>query len=75
MTTQMWLQAGGWHGAGQYMQAGGAPPGDEGGLVQGEISRLAQTMNAMLARIEAGHAAQRRFVGDASHELRSPWPP
>jgi len=26
----------------------------------------------MLARIEAGHAAQRRFVGDASHELRSP---
>ena len=29
-------------------------------------------MNEMLARIEAGHAAQRRFVGDASHELRSP---
>lgn len=26
----------------------------------------------MLARIEAGHDAQRRFVGDASHELRSP---
>jgi signal transduction histidine kinase len=26
----------------------------------------------MLARIEAGHLAQRRFVGDASHELRSP---
>jgi len=37
-----------------------------------EISRLAQTMNAMLTRIEAGHTAQRRFVGDASHELRSP---
>ena len=37
-----------------------------------EISRLAVTMNAMLARIQAGHAAQRRFVGDASHELRSP---
>jgi signal transduction histidine kinase len=37
-----------------------------------EISRLAETMNAMLARIEAGHSAQRRFVGDASHELRSP---
>jgi len=37
-----------------------------------EISRLAQTMNAMLTRIEAGQAAQRRFVGDASHELRSP---
>jgi signal transduction histidine kinase len=29
-------------------------------------------MNEMLARIEAGHSAQRRFVGDASHELRSP---
>ena len=37
-----------------------------------EISALAITMNAMLARIEAGHEAQRRFVGDASHELRSP---
>ncbi|MGW4350543.1 sensor histidine kinase [Nocardia sp. NPDC004582] len=37
-----------------------------------EIARLAQTMNDMLARVEAGHAAQRRFVGDASHELRSP---
>ncbi|BBY67730.1 two-component sensor histidine kinase [Mycolicibacterium helvum] len=37
-----------------------------------EITALALTMNDMLARIEAGHAAQRRFVGDASHELRSP---
>lgn len=37
-----------------------------------EISRLAETMNAMLTRIEVAHAAQRRFVGDASHELRSP---
>ena len=37
-----------------------------------EISALAITMNEMLARIEAGHAAQQRFVGDASHELRSP---
>ncbi|MBA0047285.1 HAMP domain-containing histidine kinase [Mycobacteroides sp. LB1] len=37
-----------------------------------EISALAVTMNEMLSRIEAGHAAQRRFVGDASHELRSP---
>lgn len=37
-----------------------------------EISALALTMNEMLARIEAGHAAQQRFVGDASHELRSP---
>jgi signal transduction histidine kinase len=37
-----------------------------------EVTALAVTMNDMLARIEAGHAAQRRFVGDASHELRSP---
>ena len=37
-----------------------------------EISALALTMNEMLARIEAGHSAQQRFVGDASHELRSP---
>ncbi len=37
-----------------------------------EIAALAVTMNEMLARLEAGHGAQRRFVGDASHELRSP---
>jgi signal transduction histidine kinase len=37
-----------------------------------EIEALAVTMNEMLARIEAGHTAQRRFVADASHELRSP---
>ncbi|MGA5466535.1 ATP-binding protein [Mycobacterium sp. NPDC050041] len=37
-----------------------------------EIAALAVTMNEMLSRIEAGHAAQQRFVGDASHELRSP---
>lgn len=37
-----------------------------------EISALAVTMNDMLDRIEAGHLAQRQFVGDASHELRSP---
>jgi signal transduction histidine kinase len=37
-----------------------------------EIAALATTMNEMLARVEAGHTAQRRFVGDASHELRSP---
>ncbi|WP_051175902.1 sensor histidine kinase [Nocardia exalbida] len=37
-----------------------------------EIAWLAETMNGMLARVEATHAAQRRFVGDASHELRSP---
>ena len=37
-----------------------------------EIARLAQTMNAMLARIQGATLRQREFVGDASHELRSP---
>jgi len=37
-----------------------------------EISRLASTMNGMLARLEGSQARQRRFVSDASHELRSP---
>lgn len=39
---------------------------------QDEIAALAVTMNQMLSRLEAGHRAQQRFVGDASHELRSP---
>ncbi|MEU6236376.1 ATP-binding protein [Kitasatospora sp. NPDC047058] len=37
-----------------------------------EIARLAGTMNAMLGRLEAAGARQRRFIADASHELRSP---
>ncbi|MEV6849181.1 HAMP domain-containing sensor histidine kinase, partial [Actinoplanes sp. NPDC051411] len=37
-----------------------------------EIAALAATMNTMLDRIEVASAVQRRFVGDASHELRSP---
>jgi signal transduction histidine kinase len=37
-----------------------------------EIAALASTMNTMLDRIEASSTAQRRFVADASHELRSP---
>lgn len=37
-----------------------------------EIARLATTMNDMLDRLQAGQAAQRSFVSDASHELRSP---
>jgi two-component system OmpR family sensor kinase len=39
---------------------------------QDEIGRLVQTLNDMLARIEHGFEAQRRFTADASHELRSP---
>lgn len=37
-----------------------------------EVARLAGTMNAMLGRLEEGQSRQRRFVADASHELRSP---
>jgi signal transduction histidine kinase len=37
-----------------------------------EIGRLAATMNRMLERLESGRNSQRRFVSDASHELRSP---
>lgn len=37
-----------------------------------EIATLAATMNGMLDRLDASAQAQRRFVSDASHELRSP---
>lgn len=42
------------------------PDGDD------EIARLARTMNDMLERLESSRDRQRRFVSDASHELRSP---
>jgi len=37
-----------------------------------EIARLAETLNAMLGRLEQSFEVQRRFIDDASHELRSP---
>jgi signal transduction histidine kinase len=37
-----------------------------------EIARLAATMNRMLDRLEHAQLGQRRFISDASHELRSP---
>ncbi|MBM9503129.1 sensor histidine kinase [Actinacidiphila acididurans] len=37
-----------------------------------EIGDLARTMNDMLARLDESAGRQRRFVADASHELRSP---
>lgn len=37
-----------------------------------EVGRLARTLNSMLDRMEASTERERRFVSDASHELRSP---
>jgi signal transduction histidine kinase len=37
-----------------------------------EVAALARTMNEMLARLEASAGAQRAFVSDAGHEMRSP---
>ena len=42
------------------------PPG------QDELSQLAQTLNAMLGRVEQSFLALRRFTADASHELKTP---
>lgn len=40
--------------------------------VDDEVGRLARTMNSLLSRLETARDRQRRFVSDASHELRSP---
>ncbi|MGR6966261.1 sensor histidine kinase [Geodermatophilus sp. URMC 61] len=37
-----------------------------------ELTDLAASVNEMLDRLEAGSAAQRRFLDDAGHELRTP---
>ena len=37
-----------------------------------EVSRLALTLNRMLAALERAHEVEQRFLADASHELRSP---
>ncbi len=37
-----------------------------------ELKQLADTFDAMLARIDAAFAAQQQFLADASHELRNP---
>jgi two-component system, OmpR family, sensor kinase len=40
--------------------------------VDDEVTRLGETLNSMLARLEAAFAREQRFVSDASHELRTP---
>src|SRR4051794_17849375 len=37
-----------------------------------ELGRLADTLNAMLGRLEASAARERSFLAEASHELRTP---
>ena len=39
---------------------------------RGELAELAETFDAMLARLQAAFDAQQRFVANASHELRTP---
>ncbi|MGZ3676140.1 MAG: histidine kinase dimerization/phospho-acceptor domain-containing protein [Ktedonobacterales bacterium] len=42
------------------------PPGDD------ELAQVVDTLNEMLAALDSSTTAQRRFVADASHELRAP---
>ncbi len=39
---------------------------------QDELKELGDTIDGLLARLEAAFSAQRRFVANASHELRTP---
>jgi signal transduction histidine kinase len=40
--------------------------------IHDEIRELALTLNDLLARLDAAFTAQRRFIADASHDLRTP---
>ena len=42
------------------------------GKAEDELSELANTFNHMLDRVQGGFEQQKRFVSDASHELRTP---
>ena len=57
-------------GLDRRVDAGRTPP--DARRSRDELSRLAETLNDMLARLEAAFEHERRFVDDASHELRTP---
>ncbi|MFT8888873.1 MAG: ATP-binding protein [Ethanoligenens sp.] len=42
------------------------------GEADDELSRLAETFNEMIGRLESAFERQKQFVSDASHELRTP---
>ncbi len=42
------------------------------GRVPDEVGRLADTLNRMLSALDAARDLERRFIADASHELRNP---
>lgn len=52
----------------------GSEPGRRlpSGEARDEITRLGETLNAMLERLERAIERERSFVADASHELRTP---
>ncbi len=39
---------------------------------EGEVAELTETLNRMLSALEAAQRSERRFLADASHELRTP---
>lgn len=44
----------------------------EAGALPGEIAPIADTLNALLARLKAAFDAERSFAANAAHELRTP---
>ncbi|MCA1670100.1 MAG: HAMP domain-containing histidine kinase [Thermomicrobia bacterium] len=52
--------------AGDLSRRVAVPPGED------ELTDLARDFNAMVGRLDDAFATQRRFIADASHELRSP---
>jgi signal transduction histidine kinase len=60
------------HGAADITAAGLAQQRLPVPPTRDEIHNLAETLNAMLDRIDSATQRQRTFVGDAAHELRSP---